>query len=310
MAAGDVTEDLALAVETVVDFEDLPTAEARVLPGLQNDGDEVATIAFDVASPAEKAGCALTHENLLAATESLREALPTGPGATGTCSLPLAHIYQRVLTYYLWATGSTVAYLGPEEFVDQVAAVEPDVLVGVPKMYQQLYGTIQDRLGDMGWMKWKVGGRVAFYGEGIIEGQGTPLKYRAANRLVYKPLRQEAGLSNLTYALSGTGRLDDHLLYFFRGLGVPICELYGSVGITGVGALNPAESFVQRSIGDPTPGVAIAVSENRELLIRGPTVLGGLLDGDRTGAQTLQDDCYHTNEVGEVGPDGKLSLAE
>ncbi|AEM59423.1 long-chain fatty acid--CoA ligase (plasmid) [Haloarcula hispanica N601] len=310
VAAGDEAGDLSMAVETVLDFEALPTAEARVLPGLQTDGDEVATVAFDVAAPAEKAGCALTHRNLLAAAESLREGLPTGPGATGTCSLPLAHIYQRVATYYLWATGSAVAYLEAEEFVEQLAAVKPDVLVGVPKMYQQLYGTIQDRLGDMGWMKRKVGGRVASYGQGIVEGRGTPLKYRAAKRLVYKPLRRETGLSNLTYALSGTGRLDDHLLYFFRGLGVPICELYGSVGTTGVGALNPAASFVEESIGDPMPGVEIAVSESREILVRGPTVLGGFLDGDQTGAQTLRDDWYHTGEVGEVGPDGELSLAE
>jgi len=310
VAAGDVAEDLAMAVGTVLDFEDLPTDEARVLPGLQTDGDEVATVAFDVAAPAEQAGCALTHRNLLAAAESLREALPAGPGATGTCSLPLAHIYQRVATYYLWATGSAVAYLGAEEFVDQLAAVEPDVLVGVPKMYQQLYGTIQDRLGDMGWMKRKVGGRVTSYGQDIVSGRGTPLKYRAAKRLVYKPLRREMGLSNLTYALSGTGQLDDHLLYFFRGLGVPVCELYGSVGTTGVGALNTADSFVAGTIGDPMPGVEIAVSESREILVRGPTVLGGFLDDDRTGARTLRDDWYHTGEVGEVGPDGKLSPAE
>jgi len=127
---------------------------------------------------------------------------------------------------------------------------------------------------------------------------------------VYKPLRQETGLSNLTYALSGTGQLDDHLLYFFRGLGVPICELYGSVGTAGVGALNPADSFVEGTIGDPMAGVELAVSENREILVRGPTVLGGFLDDSRTGAQTLQDDWYHTGETGEAGPDGKLSLVE
>jgi long-subunit acyl-CoA synthetase (AMP-forming) len=298
-----------MAVETVLDFEALPTDEARVLPGLQTDGDDVATVAFDVAAPTEQAGCALTHRNLLAAAESLRTELPAGPGATGTCSLPLAHIYQRVATYYLWATGSAVAYLGAEAFVDQLATVEPDVLVGVPKMYQQLYGTIQDRLGDMGWMKRKVGGRVASYGQGIVEGHGTPLKYRAAERLVYGPLRRDAGLSNLTYALCGTGQLDDHLLYFFRGLGVPVCELYGSVGTTGVGALNPADSYADGGIGDPMAGIELAVAANRELVVRGPTVLGGFLD-DRTGAQTLRDDWYHTGETAEVGSDDKLSLGE
>ncbi|MFB6085150.1 MAG: bacteriohemerythrin [Halorientalis sp.] len=293
------------AAETVVHADDLPTDDPRALPGLDADPDDPATIVFDVGTETDR-GCVLTGRNLRAAVAALDAELPLDPGATGTCFLPLAHVYQRVLTYHLWASGGAVAYAPFEDAVDRLGEIDPDVLVGVPKLYQQLYGTLQDRIGDMGWMKRKLAGRATAYGRGILNGEGTPLKYSAAKRLVFGPLREEFGLSDPTYALSGLEPLDDHLVEFFRGIGVPLTELYGPVETAGVGTLNSADSFRRGTVGTPMAGVELALSEDGTVLLDGPTVMAECLD-ERETVQSLRDGWYYTGTAGTLD-DGWLSL--
>ncbi|MFD1588940.1 bacteriohemerythrin [Halorientalis brevis] len=295
------------AVDSVIQIEELPTAAARTLPGFEADADDVATIVYDAAETDEQSGCELTHRNLLTAVASLTESLPLDPGATGTCILPLAHVYQRVATYYLWEAGGGVAYVGTDDVVSELTEIQPTVLIGTPQVYQELYGEFQDRIGDLGWMKRKLAGRVASYGRGMLDGSGTPLKYSAAKRLVFGPLREAVGLGDLEYALASVGSLDDHLQYFFRGFGVPVSELYGPVESAGVATLNHGDSFQIDSVGRPMPGTELARSEEGTVLVRGPNVTAGCLDEQAT-KRSLHDGWLHTGDAGEFDADGALRL--
>ncbi|QLH79236.1 bacteriohemerythrin [Halosimplex rubrum] len=305
LVAGDGVVDAELSgVDVRFDIDALPTARPDELPGLEADGRDVATVVFDPAAT-DPTGRALTHRALLAGAATLETDLPLDPGATGTCFLPLAHAYQRVATYYLWSTGGAVAYAGSDGFVDSLAAASPSVLVGAPAVYQRLYGALQDRIGSMNWMKRKVAGRVASYGRDRLDGGGTPLKYAAADRLVYGPLREAFGLADLEYALCGTGRLDAHLLYLFAGVGVPVRNLYGTVGTAGVGALAAPETSVDGAAGRPTSGIEIANTDDGELLVRGPTVTIGRNGGGQP-ANRERDRWYPTGTDGHVEPDGTV----
>jgi len=304
VVAGETAESGPLSeVPVRADIDDLPTADPGKLPGRSVGGGEVATVVFDPAA-ADPEGHALAHRSLLAAAATLEADLPLDSGETGTCFLPLAHVYQRVATYYLWSTGGAVAYADPEGLVESLAAVDPSVLVGTPVVYQRVYGALQDRIGSMNWMKRKVAGRVASYGRDRLDGSGTPLKYAAADRLVYGPLREDFGLSDLEYALCGAGRLDEHLLTLFAGVGVPVRNLYGTVGTAGVGALATPEASFAGSAGRPVAGVAFAHSEDGELLVRGPTVTAGRVGSD--GRST--EEWYRTGTDGRVEADGTVTV--
>jgi long-subunit acyl-CoA synthetase (AMP-forming) len=155
-------------------------------------------------------------------------------------------------------------------------------------------------------MKRKLAGRATAYGRGILSGEGTPLKYRAAKRLVFGPLRSAFGLDDLEYALSGLEPLDDHLVEFFRGVGVPLTELYGPVATAGVGTLNHAESFQPGTVGTPVAGTELALAEDGTVLLGGPTVMDGCLD-ERETVHALRDGWYYTGTAGAFEGDA-LSL--
>jgi len=304
VVAAETPDDGPLSeVPVRADVDDPPTADPAELPGRSVGGGEVATVVFDPGA-ADPEGHALAHRSLLAAAATLETDLPLDSGATGTCFLPLAHVYQRVATYYLWSTGGAVAYARPEGLVESLAAVDPSVLVGTPVVYQRVYGALQDRIGSMNWMKRKVAGRVASYGRDRLDGSGTPLKYAAADRLVYGPLREAFGLADLEYALCGAGRLDEHLLSLFAGFGVPVRNLYGTVGTAGVGAIATPEASFEGTAGRPVAGLEFAHSEAGELLVRGPTVTVGRLGSDGRPAE----EWYRTGTDGRVEADGTVTV--
>jgi hemerythrin-like metal-binding protein len=300
---GTLGADLSDTVQVTLDAAALPTAEARTLPGLDADGDDPATVVFDVTA-SDPTGCVLTHRNLRGAIAALAEDLQLDPGAAGTCFLPLAHVYQRVATYALWETGGAVAYLDPDALTDELEKVQPEVVVGVPTVYQRLYGELQDRIGSMNWMKRKVAGKVTSYGRDLVAGRRTSLRYPAANRLVYSPLSEATGLGNVEYALCDGEPIDDHLVYFFRGFGVPIHTIYGAVETAGVGL--SASSPVDGVVGTPMCGSRVAVSEDGEILLGGPQVTVESTVAVETSDDTGQDGWHRTGEPGTVGPDGTV----
>jgi hemerythrin-like metal-binding protein len=140
-----VPERISENVDTVLSADSLPAGDRDRLPGLDAEPDDIATIMYRIGTTEHPRGCALTHRNLRAGIEMLRQSLPLDPGATGTCFLPLAHVYQRLFTYYLWDSGAAIAYMRSDDVLDDLAAVEPEVLVGVPGIYERLYERIVDR---------------------------------------------------------------------------------------------------------------------------------------------------------------------
>jgi hemerythrin-like metal-binding protein len=295
-------------VDHELSITDLPTGKASDLPGFDADPDDVATIMYRIGTTEHPNGCAITHRNLRASVEMLGESLPLEPGATGTCFLPLAHAYQRVLNYYLWNAGGAIAYMSRESLLDELAAVQPSVLVGVPGVYEQLHEEIHDRQEEYGGLRGAlsqgVAGQVgAAKNEGTSVSAGLSLKHAVANRTVYADLREQLGLGNIEYALTGTDAIDTDLLEFFRGFDVPVSELYEATELTGLATLNRAGEYDARTVGGPLPGVEVALDEDGEVLVRGPNVIDGYWNEPTTWRKKLVDGWYRTGDLGAIEDD-------
>ncbi|SDJ63375.1 hemerythrin-like metal-binding domain protein [Halovenus aranensis] len=302
-------------VDGVIPIEDLPAAEPDGLPGFDRKESNVATIVYKLGTDKHPRGCALTNRNLLGAVQMFAEELPLGAGSVGTCFLPMAHIYQRVAAYYLWHTGGSVAYMDADALDEQLPAARPDVMVGVPQGYERLCETIQDRMTELSGARKLVAGDgdvARAYGERMREGEsasmGLSLKQRMAERTVFPSLREEFGLDDLEYALTGTNSIDDDVLHFFWGLGVPVREIYESTELTGLATITEPEDYRADVVGSPFPGTEIALAEDGEILLRGQNVMDGYWDDEDATAYAIRDGWYHTGDLGEFADDGALRV--
>lgn len=62
------------------------------------------------------------------------------------------------------------------------------------------------------------------------------------------------------------------------------------------------------SVGLPLPGVSVALGDDGEIFISGPTVFNGYLSNEEATAQALSDRWFATGDIGEVGEDEYISI--
>ncbi|WP_302083330.1 bacteriohemerythrin [Salinibaculum rarum] len=300
-------------VETVLQIDDLPTGERENFPGFDRDEDDVATIVYKIGTDKHPRGCALTHRNLLAAINMLSDRLPVTPGGTGTCFLPLGLMYQRVCTYYLWANGNAVAYMDIDDFEDHLQEVRPSVLVGVPQAYERLREELQDRMSGMNGAKKFIAVDVAKeYGAVMRDDRSASrrlsMKHSMAERTVFASLREKTGLDNITHALTSTESIESETLNFFWGLNVPLTEVYESTELTGLATLTAPDDYRAEVVGHPFPGTEVALAEDGEVIVRGPSVMDGYWNDKEATAYAIRDGWYHTGDIGEFTDDGALRI--
>jgi len=295
------------AAGTVFEMDELPTGERDSLPGFAAAPDDVATVVSSLGSDTGTLGYAVTNRNLLAAVGMLGEQFPLTRGSTGTVLLPLTHIFQRVATYYLWDNGAGAAYIPTDGFIDGIRSVEPDVLVGVPEMYEQLRAELESGIDELGGLKRRLAdGAAVDRGRALSEDSTGSLTDSAAARVVFAPLRESFGLADIDYALSGTEPLDTELVQFLWGCGIPVSQVYGQPAVTGVGCVTPHRSDAPDALGSPLPGTEAAVTTDGEIVFRGDNVVTRYWETSDVTASATRGEWATTDGHGEFDDAGRL----
>ncbi len=296
-------------------YEELSRNPPAEFPGLTRQPEEIATVVYRFDREPAADGCLLTNTNIRAAIASLAQTFPVSSGTVGTCMLPLAHIYQRVMTYYLWERGAAVAYLEPQSVLSDLPAINPTVLVGVPQLYKTIQDAFQERQSERGGLRQRFASGLAstigaHKNTGDSMSTTLSLKHRLAGRPTFNALRDELGIGELEYAFTSTTETDTSLHEFFLGIGVHLTELYGTTELTGIAAANVHCSYPAETVGRPLPGVTLALSEEAEILARGPTVTAGYASGQFDWDKRYRSEWFHTGDIGQFTREGVLKLIE
>ncbi len=100
------------------------------------------------------------------------------------------------------------------------------------------------------------------------------LKWKIADRLVYKKIRQKTG-NKVRFFVSGGGALNKSTGEFFDKIGITILEGYGMTETSPVISVNDPIKNKYGTVGKPLNGVSIKLSEENEILIRGELIMTG-----------------------------------
>lgn len=310
-----VDQQVSDAVDEVIEITDLPTGDLDNTPGLACEMDDVASLIYTSGTTGDPKGVQITHSNFRAQLAMLEEVIPKlDPGAKGTCFLPLSHAYQRLANYNLWNQGHAAVFMDVDTLLEDLQATEPEVFATVPRIYRRMYDGIQDEIAEMSGVKeslvrWSIDVAKDY---GYAKEQGSvsstlELKRRIADRLVYSKLRDQLGMKNVEFAITGAASLDAELLYFFWGMDVKLLEGYGATETTAGATFNRPDEFRAGTVGKPLPGTEVKLDTDGEVLIRGPHVMAGYWNLTEKTAETLVEDgtsesdgkWYRTGDIGE-----------
>lgn len=273
--------------------------------------DDVATIIYTSGSTGVPKGVVLTHGNIISQVKAASERFPIDTHADiALTSLPLSHIFERMVMYYYLAAGL------PIYFVDDLANigalirdVRPTIMTVVPRLLEKVHAKMRQTIRDGKGIK-RVIGMAAFK---RAEEKDPDVPYRGLRdavfkALVFKKLNHALG-GRFHYVISGAASLSKEIGRFFLNIGMPLYEGYGMTEASPVIAANEPGKAKLGTVGTAFPGVTVRIAADGEILAKGPNVMQGYhKNPEATTAAIDADGFLHTGDLGSLDPDGYLTV--
>jgi long-chain acyl-CoA synthetase len=221
--------------------------------------------------------------------------------------LPLAHIFARDMNVILLAWGVSVYYLNDVKSVGQVCrTLHPTILVVVPRILERVYSKMLTVVHEAGFMKRTIG-QWAFDLARSEQGLFKQLMHPVADKVVYSALREALG-GKIRVVITGGAALNPDLNRFFIEIGVPIYEGWGLTEACPLTVNTPSHLKVG-TVGRPFDRVELSISDEGEVLVRGPLVMRGYFKSPESTAKAIDRDGWlHTGDKGTIDADGYLTL--
>lgn len=279
--------------------------------------DDFATIIYTSGTTGPPKGVALTQRNIGFTTQSLVARLNMDPSGWRVVSyLPMAHIAERMVSHYLGMRhGWTLTCCPDATLVSQyLGPTKPHALFAVPRIWEKAYGTINAFIDDEKRAKFdaalELGNSIADRRARHEEIPQAELdEFSPINEKYLKPWRELLGLDECLVAVSGAAPLPSEILTFFRGLQIPVSEIYGLSETCGPLTWSPNEMRIG-FVGEPIPGETVALGDDGEVLVKGGNIFGGYYgDDERTKEAIDTDGWFHTGDIG-VFEDGQLKIVD
>ena len=141
------------------------------------------------------------------------------------------------------------------------------------------------------------------------QGPSKALKtqHQLADALVYRKIKNLLG-GNCEFIISGGGPLGTRLGHFYRGVGVTVLEGYGLTETIGPLAVNTPRLSKIGTVGPPISTVAVRISDEGEVLVKGPSVFPRYHNMPEETAEVFDDGWFHTGDIGSLDRDGYLQI--
>lgn len=294
------------------------------------DAEETASIIFTSGTTGVPKGVQLTHNNFLCQLPALAEIYDFHRGDRSMCILPIWHVYQRVMEFYIMYFAGSLCYSKPVSslLLADFAKIRPQLMPCVPRVWEGIYQALSKKLKKQSKTSWllfkilsnassnslilegKIKERYAYFKKhnafqfGLLKLLYVPyvllIPFRAlGEKLYFKNIRELTG-GQFVCGISGGGGLPPFLDRFYNSIGIRVVEAYGLTETAPIVSSRKRFAPVMGTIGAPLPynQVKICSSEGKPLLpgqkgvlyVKGLNVMKGYYKQPELTAQVLDSD--------------------
>lgn len=281
--------------------------------------EDVATIIYTSGTTGEPKGAMLTHGNLVSNVVACCSVIPFDENTVALSSLPLSHVFERMLDYsYLYRAASIAYAESIDKLRENFLEVNPVTFGAVPRVYEKMHAQIMAKAAQGSGIKKRMFRWALQVGRErlgcLARREAIPpaleRKYRWADRLVLQKIRAGFG-TRFRFGVSGGAPLARELAEFFWSAGIKILEGYGLTETSPVISVNGLDKWRLGTLGPPIPGVEVRIGEDGEILTRGPHVMKGYFGKAQATAEAIDPDgWFHTGDIGELDAEGFLKITD
>lgn len=280
--------------------------------------DDTAFMIYTSGSTGRPKGAMISWRNLRAAAPGIVDLLSLNRGDGSLSYLPLCHIAEQLTTTIgpLYV-GSTVSFGESLRTVQEdLREIGPSYFLGVPRIWEKLHSAIYIKIQETGRLRrWLLQNAIrACEPLGEKPRQQWTLRERLVFHCYYiivlRALLNFIGLRRSRVAMSGAAPIAKEIVRFFRGIGVPLIEVYGSTEATGIITGQQPDDVIIGTVGVPVSGVEVKLSDQGELLVHGGTVFQGYYKNDQATVDTIRDGWLYSGDVAELTEAGHYRIVD
>lgn len=283
---------------------------------------DLAALVYTSGTTGKPKGVMLTHRAILANVTGVLQNLCPEPEDVWFSFLPLSHTFERTTTYYTaMGFGNRVAFnrnIGL--LADDLKVIRPTIMMSVPRIYEKVYGKIQDALVkkpafvqklfhtavDVGYRR--------FCRENGLPVQGgflslfDPLIAGVLDKKVGAGIRSIFGGRPRIF-ISGGAAFNPEVSRTFLGLGINILQGYGMTETAPIMSVNKVGDNHPQTVGPALGNIEVRVGDNDELQMRGPSLMNGYWNRPAdTRAVFTEDGWLRTGDQADIFSDGHIRI--
>ncbi|MCQ2958083.1 MAG: AMP-binding protein [Candidatus Gastranaerophilales bacterium] len=325
----------------------LKLANGKEFEPVKLNSDDLATLVYSSGTTGKPKGVMLTNGNLTSQLFNIHTEIEVKPRNSILNVLPIWHMYERTVEYYLVYCGGTLCYTNIRNFKKDLKKYKPDLMVAVPRILEAIYESIMSELKNKSNLEktvfhvllnlskyYKKSLNILENNHRDITNPSKFLKlrcalsvtwlypiYKSANELIFSRIRKGMG-GKFPMFVSGGGAIAPYVEDFFNALNVDILVGYGLTETAPILTVRRRERERNRlyTSGQPLPETEIAIVDPDKLtlmpkgkkglvLAKGPQVMKGYYkDKEATDKVLLKTGWFITGDLGWVSDDNFLTL--
>lgn len=280
---------------------------------------DLAVLIYTSGTTGPPKGAMISHRNIIYHISNAEVFCESAAGDELLSFLPLCHIAERKFSvFYPLKTGAVINFIESLDTVPENAReVAPTWFFAVPRIWEKFYSDITIKMSDatlVGKAAYNaaisIGKARALRG---LAGEAVPLYLNAAfwiaDKLILNNLKTYLGLRRTRILGTGAAPISPDLIVWYLALGLEMREIYGQTENTGISTVMPRRKKLG-TVGVALPNTEVALSPQREILVRGPHVFLGYLNNESKTSETVIDGWLHTGDIGEIDDDGYVKITD
>ena len=283
--------------------------------------DDIANILYTSGTTGDSKGVILTCGQYHAAMIANDKCVPVGENDRVLNFLPFTHIFEKGWKILCLTEGATlIVNTYPQEVQQSMKETHPTCMSSVPRFWEKVYMGVQEQIEKSSMAKRKLFRHAEAVGKKhnidyVSKGKRPPLalhlEYEMLNKTVFSLVRKELGLENAHFFPTAGATVNPKVEEFVHSIGLNMIVGYGlTESLATVSCNHLGKPYTVGGVGIPIEGIDIKISEEGEVLLKGPTITRGYYNReDLTKAAFTEDGYFKTGDSGYL-EGGELFLKE
>jgi len=301
--------------------EELPRqAEVEALQH-QASMDDLANILYTSGTTGDSKGVMLTCGQYHAAFEANHKCVPVTESDRILNFLPFTHIFEKAWKILCLTVGARlIVNTYPQQVQQTMREQHPTCMSSVPRFWEKVYQGVLEKIDSSSAMQRKifkhaisVGRRhnIEYLSKGLKPPVALRLEYEMLNKTIFSLVRKELGLENAHFFPTAGAAVNPVIEEFIHSIGITMDVGYGlTESLATVSCNHIGQPWTVGSVGIPIEGLDVKISDEGEVLLKGPTITRGYYNrDDLTKAAFTADGYFRTGDSGYL-KDGELFLKE